>query len=205
MSDVKTHWDSVYRSRAPEQVSWYQAHPQRSAAMIERAAESAGTGIIDVGGGASTLVDFLIARGYEDLTVLDVSGEAITRAKRRLGERAARVTWIEADVTRFEPMRTWDVWHDRAVFHFLIDAPSRAAYRAALYTALRPGGQIVIATFGPHGPQRCSGLEVRRYEPQALHAELGAGLELLESSTELHLTPAGAEQQFVYCRFRRSK
>lgn len=202
MSD-KAHWEDVYRRREPEQLSWYQARPEQSLRLIERAAAAAGRRVIDVGGGAATLIDSLLDLDFAGLAVLDLSGVAIARAKARLGVRAGLVEWFEADVTSFEPPHRWDVWHDRAVFHFLTDPADRRAYGAVLRRALEPAGQVVIATFGPRGPQRCSGLEVVRYSAGSLAGELGPELVLVESAVEAHRTPAGATQEFLYCRLVR--
>ncbi len=158
-----------------------------------------------MGGGASRLVDCLLDRGFTDLTVLDIAQGALARAQERLGDRARAVRWIEADVTRFEPSERREIWHDRAVFHFLTAARDRAAYRRTMIDSLVPGGHAIIATFGPHGPTRCSGLDVVRYSPADLLAALGPGWELVTEREELHRTPGGVEQQFVYGLFRRSK
>jgi SAM-dependent methyltransferase len=201
----KEHWEGVYGGKAPEQVSWFRPHLQRSIEFIEGARLPKDAAIIDVGGGTSTLVDDLLDRGYLDVTVLDISGTAIGRAKSRLGPRAAAVTWLEADITRTElPEHHYDFWHDRAVFHFLRDPSARERYVAAVRRGLKPGGHIVVATFGPSGPERCSGLEVMRYDADELHAEFGAPFRKVASSTETHRTPWGAEQEFVYCYCRIS-
>ncbi len=184
-------------------MSWYQARPVLSLDLIELAGADPEAGAIDVGGGASSLVDELLARGFEDVAVLDVSGVALELAQARLGEKARTVEWIEADVTEFEPGRRWGLWHDRAVFHFLTDPADRNAYRRVLETALDTGGRAVISAFSLRGPERCSGLDVVRYSPESLLAELGGDFELLESRDELHVTPSGAEQAFLYCVLRR--
>jgi SAM-dependent methyltransferase len=199
----KQHWDDVYAQRAADRVSWYRPHLERSLRFVDGAKLAPDAPIIDVGGGASTFVDDLLARGYLDVTVLDLSETALAAAKARLGEHASRVRWICADVTRAElPKRTYLFWHDRAVFHFLADEESRLRYVAAVRTALRPGGHIVVATFGPHGPETCSGLEVLRFTPEAIHAEFGDDFAKIADSTEIHETPWGAEQEFVYCYCR---
>ena len=200
----KAHWERVYAAKAPEQLSWYQPRPEVSLSLIERAGLDSEARIIDVGGGASTLVDALLDRGYKNLTVLDVAEESARRAQARLEERAERVTWVLTDVVEFKPSHPFDLWHDRAVFHFLTDAADRVGYRRALYQSLAPGGQAIIATFGPTGPEKCSGLDVVRYSPEALGEELGPSLQLEESCEELHTTPGGVSQAFVYCRFHRS-
>ncbi len=202
---LKAHWEQAYASRPPEQLGWYRPHLETSLALIAAAGSGAGCALIDVGGGASTLVDDLLARGYGRVTVADISPAALERARRRLGDRAAAVSWIEADITAAElPAAGYDLWHDRAVFHFLTAAPDRAAYLARLRHALAPGGQAVFGVFAPEAPPRCSGLEVRRYTPEGLRDEIGSGFVLLEQRRELHVTPGGVEQSYVYCRFRRS-
>lgn len=199
MADRQQHWESVYRSRAADQVGWFQPHALSSLRLIE---ESAGTGasIIDVGGGASVLVDDLLDAGYRNLTVLDLAEPALAASRARLGARAASVHWIAADITRAElPTAQYDVWHDRAVFHFLTDPADRARYVGQVLKSVKPGGHVIVATFGPGGPLQCSGLDVVRYAPAALHAEFGAPFRLLRHETEIHLTPAGHQQEFVYC------
>ena len=201
--DVKTHWESVYRTKQPDQVSWFQQEPALSLDMIGRATTDETARIIDVGGGASLLVDALLRTGYADITVLDVSAAALAHARRRLGARAASVHWLDADVlTARLGDAAFDVWHDRAVFHFLTSTADRAAYVAQLRATLRPGGHAVIATFADDGPARCSGLEVARYSPETLGAALGADFEPLATAREQHVPPAGASQSFVYGLFR---
>jgi SAM-dependent methyltransferase len=204
--DDKQHWDDVYGSKAPDQVSWYRPHLERSLRFIEEARIPKDAAIIDVGGGTSTLVDDLLDRGYSNLTVLDISRKAIINAKDRLGARATSITWIEADITLVNlPEHWYDFWHDRAVFHFLLDVPARRRYVAAARHAVKPGGHIVVATFGPSGPERCSGLEVMRYLPEEIHAEFGHTFKKVGSSSEVHKTPWGQEQEFVYCYCRMSE
>jgi SAM-dependent methyltransferase len=205
MSNAATpadHWDGVYAARAPDALSWYQAEPALSLELIRRALPPPAR-VLDVGGGTSFLVDHLLARGY-DPGVLDVSGTALALVRARLGPAADRAEWFEADVTGFVSPHVWDIWHDRAVFHFLTQPHDREAYRAALRAATGPGATIVIATFGPEGPERCSGLPTVRYAPAQLAQELGPEYELVDTSWETHRTPAAAAQQFVYCRFTRS-
>lgn len=201
--DRKQHWSDVYSKRAPDRASWYQLRPALSLELIDRAGVDPKAGAIDVGGGTSTLVDELLEQGFANLAVLDVAGPALELARARLGERADQVQWIEADVTEFEPAQQWGLWHDRAVFHFLTDASNRKAYRRALEAGVAPGGFAVISAFSLEGPERCSGLDVVRYSPESLADELGAAFELVESRDEVHVTPTGAEQAFVYCLFRR--
>jgi 2-polyprenyl-3-methyl-5-hydroxy-6-metoxy-1,4-benzoquinol methylase len=201
--DAKTHWEKVYATKEPDAVSWYRPHLETSLALVERAARSHSASIIDIGAGESTLVDDLLARGYENITVLDVSQTALDVTKRRLGLLAQRIKWIVGDITQMqlEPF-AYDVWHDRAVFHFLTSNVQRAAYIRNVAKAVNPGGHVIVSTFGPEGPTTCSGLEVMRYDAESLHGEFGARFQLVESSKELHHTPFGATQQFLYCYCR---
>jgi 2-polyprenyl-3-methyl-5-hydroxy-6-metoxy-1,4-benzoquinol methylase len=201
--DAKAHWETIYTSKAPDAVSWYRPHLETSLALIERAAGSPSASIIDVGGGESTLVDDLLGRGYENITVLDVSQVAIEVTKKRLGRAADQVRWIAADITQvqLEPS-SYDVWHDRAVFHFLTAIEQRVAYVRTVANAVRPGGHVIVSTFGPEGPTKCSGLEIVRYDAESLHNQFGAHFHLLESYKELHRTPFGTTQQFLYCYCR---
>ena len=199
----KAHWESIYGSKAPDQVSWYTPHLGRSLSLIAQAGLAKDAAIVDVGGGASTLVDDLLALDYSNLTVLDISSRAIEAAKARLGARADLVNWVTADITRVElPEHFFDFWHDRAVFHFLLEEAARRRYVEVVRHALKPGGHIVVATFGPSGPEQCSGLDVLRYGADELHAEFGSPFRKVSSSTELHQTPWGSEQEFVYCYCR---
>lgn len=196
----RLHWENVYSTKEPDQVSWYRLHLETSLAFIDRSAASRNARIVDVGGGESTLVDDLLASGYTDLTVLDISPTAIDVTKRRLGQLADRVEWIVADVTSAElPVDAYDVWHDRAVFHFLTAAADRAAYVERVRKSVKPGGYVIIGTFGPEGPEKCSGLNVQRYDADSLHGEFGKRFRLIDSTKELHQTPRGASQQFLYC------
>ncbi|MGQ9371300.1 class I SAM-dependent methyltransferase [Azospirillum sp. ST 5-10] len=198
------HWQGVYSRTASDAVSWHQDHPAASLALIRASGVAPDTRLVDVGGGASTLVDHLLDRGHRAVTVLDIAGAALAVARTRLGVRADAVSWVEADVTAWRPPARYGLWHDRAVFHFLTEAADRDAYRAALDAALEPGGTLVIASFAPDGPDRCSGLPVVRYGPETLAAELGAAYRLEEVVHDDHRTPAGRRQAFVHCRFRRS-
>jgi len=199
----KAHWDAVYADRAPDSVSWYQPHAGQSMRLIAKAGVGPDARIVDIGGGASVLVDDLLQAGHHNVSVLDISGAALARSRSRLGARAVDVTWIEADATAGRlPAGTFDLWHDRAVFHFLIDPVDRLSYLRAMRHALRPGGHVVMATFAEDGPERCSGLPVRRYAPSQLHAQLGDDFELLASEREEHVTPGGAIQRFQYSLFR---
>ena len=199
--EPQAHWDLVYESKPAQNVSWFQPHAQKSLDLIARISVGRDrTCVIDVGGGASTLVDDLLARRAYEVSVLDISSSALAVAKSRLGERAADVRWLVGDITQTElPERQFDIWHDRAVFHFLTDAAQRAAYVAQVRRSVRPGGHVIVAAFGPDGPTHCSGLPVVRYAPDTLHAEFGGAFELVEHSQESHQTPAGGIQQFVYC------
>jgi SAM-dependent methyltransferase len=201
--DTKTHWDKVYTTKAPDAVSWYRAHLETSLALIERAVDARSASIIDVGGGESTLVDDLLLRGYKNVTVLDVSQSAIDLTKGRLGAAAEQVRWLVADITKIElELGAYDLWHDRAVFHFLTDREQRTAYVRQVARSVKPGGHIIVSTFGPEGPTKCSGLEVMRYDAESLHREFGARFRLIESSKEVHHTPFGTTQQFLYCYCR---
>jgi 2-polyprenyl-3-methyl-5-hydroxy-6-metoxy-1,4-benzoquinol methylase len=201
--DAKAHWEKIYETKAPDEVSWYRSHLETSLKLIERAASGKEASIIDVGGGESTLVDDLLARGYENITILDISGAAIEATKKRLGTAAGRVHWLAADITEIElEPRAYDVWHDRAVFHFLTAPEHRIAYIRLASRAVKPSGHVIVSTFGPEGPTKCSGLHVVRYDAVTLHDEFGERFRLEESLKELHQTPSGSTQQFLYCYCR---
>jgi 2-polyprenyl-3-methyl-5-hydroxy-6-metoxy-1,4-benzoquinol methylase len=201
--DWKLHWENLYADKDPDEVGWYQAHPQHSLSLIADTGIGTAASIIDIGGGASTLVDHLLQAGYRDISVLDIARKSIEQAQQRLGDRSQQVTWIEADVTGYSPARTFDIWHDRAVFHFLTHRLDRDSYLETLHNTLKPGGQVIIATFSDSGPSQCSGLDIVRYSPETLSQALGPQLyHLVETLTEEHRTPNGGLQQFVYCRFR---
>lgn len=200
----KDHWEKVYTTKASDTVSWYQPHADTSVALIRATGAALDASIIDVGGGASTLVDDLLALGYTNLTVLDLSSAALAAARQRLGSKASGVRWIEADITQAGlPDRKFDIWHDRAVFHFLTSPEERAAYVQAVFRAVKPGGHVIVASFAEDGPDQCSGLPVMRYRPDELHAEFGEAFALLKHKKEAHHTPTGTVQQFVYCYCRR--
>lgn len=202
--NTKTHWEHIYETKAPNQVSWYQEHAQLSLQYIRKIGIRKTDPIIDVGGGASTLVDDLIADGFQQISILDVSGTALQLARQRLGAKAIDVNWIESDITQADlPHRAYDVWHDRAVFHFLTQPDDRQRYVDTVRHALRPGGHVIVATFASDGPDRCSGLDVMRYSPESLHSEFGEDFELMDSTRESHLPPFGTEQRFIYCYCRR--
>lgn len=200
MLNVAAHWDTVFKTKAPDQVSWYRPHLDLSLELIQRFAADRSASIIDVGAGESTLVDDLLAREYERVTVLDVSHTAIEETKARLKSAADRVRWLVGDITEVAlPEHSFDVWHDRAVFHFMVDERSRHKYVRAVANAVRPGGHVIVSTFGPQGPEKCSGLDVVRYDADSLHREFGRKFRIEESAMEIHRTPWGADQQFVYC------
>jgi 2-polyprenyl-3-methyl-5-hydroxy-6-metoxy-1,4-benzoquinol methylase len=203
--NLKTHWEHIYEKKGPTKVSWYQEHAQFSLQYIRNTGIQTTNYIIDVGGGASTLVDDLIADGFEHITILDISATALNLAQERLGSRGANISWIEADITSANlPYQHYHVWHDRAVFHFLTQATDRQRYVDAVRHAVRSGGHVIVATFAPDGPDHCSGLEVMRYNPDNLHNEFGDGFDLVDSTRETHHTPFGTEQKFIYCYCRRT-
>jgi cyclopropane fatty-acyl-phospholipid synthase-like methyltransferase len=203
MSDLTNHWNSVYATRRVHEVSWYQIRPDTSLHLIAGLGIQADDAIIDIGGGASSLVDHLLDQGFGKLTVLDISDSALNAVKERLGARAATVRWLTGDITRMQPPGPFQLWHDRAVFHFLTTEDERRAYLAALSVALPQGSHAIMATFAEDGPERCSNLPVCRYSPELLAAELGPDFALVESLRETHVTPAQGEQKFIYCCFRR--
>ncbi len=203
MTDKQQHWETVYRTKAADAVSWYRPHLDASLALIGRIAPDHATAVLDVGGGASTLVDDLLARGYRDLSVLDISTEALGVAQTRLGAAADAVTWLAADLLDAPLQKArYDLWHDRALFHFLTSAEHRARYVRQLIHALKPGGHVLIATFAPQGPQQCSGLDVARYDAASLLQALGPAFESVDNMHELHHTPSGVMQPFTYCHCR---
>jgi SAM-dependent methyltransferase len=203
----QAHWENVYTTKSENEVSWFQQSPAPSLELIVQAGATSKSAIIDIGGGASRLVDHLVEQGFEDVTVLDLSGAALAAAKsrleRRLGVRAERVSWIVTDATTFEPVRSYDIWHDRAAFHFLTDANDRAAYIARLGRALKLGGHAIIATFALDGPEKCSGLPVARYDSASLGRTLGAAFKLVHTQRHEHATPWGSRQIFQFSVFKR--
>ncbi len=204
LMERKSHWENVYTTKQPTEVSWYQAHAEKSLELIARTRIGEAAQIIDVGGGASTLVDDLLARNFQNITVLDISAAAIEKAKARLGEQAQQVTWLEADITQAVlPTAHYDVWHDRAVFHFLIDAKDRQSYVERIKRSLKQGGHLIVATFASDGPLRCSGLEIVRYSQHELLNELGSCFELIEAVGEDHPTPSNTTQKFIYHYLRK--
>lgn len=203
MSERRTHWEQVYEKKPPSTVSWFQPEPTLSLQLIENSGVARTDAIIDVGGGASTLVDCLQARGYENLSVLDIAAGALELAKERLGDAAEKVRWHASDVTSFVPPQTYDLWHDRAVFHFLTNPSDREKYVDVLKRAVPKGGHVIIATFAIGGPKKCSGLDVEQYDAPKLLETLGAEFRLLEEACETHITPAKAKQTFSYFRLMR--
>ncbi|HEX2541134.1 MAG TPA: class I SAM-dependent methyltransferase [Caldimonas sp.] len=201
----KSHWETVYETRPADAVSWYAPHLQRSLGYVLRAAQGKASPVIDIGGGESTLVDDLLAEGFSDLTVLDISAKALDVTRDRLGSAAEKVRWLTADLLD-APLeaRRYEVWHDRAVFHFLTTEEQKRRYVARVRHSLMPGGFAIVATFGPEGPAQCSGLPVSRYAAPELHSTFGAPFRLVDSSTEVHTTPWGTPQQFVYCFCRHA-
>jgi 2-polyprenyl-3-methyl-5-hydroxy-6-metoxy-1,4-benzoquinol methylase len=202
-ADRETHWQQVYLNKGEQEVSWTQPSPEPSLGLIGKFAPSRQASIVDIGGGASRLVDALCERGYRDVTVLDLSEAALVTAKRRLGERGASVQWIAADVTDWEPAQPFDIWHDRAALHFLVEASDRRAYLERLGRGVKPGGHAIIATFALDGPEKCSGLPVQRYDAAALSKAVGEAFELVESLAHRHVTPWGALQSFQFSVLRR--
>ena len=207
MNDVsrQRHWVNVYATKGESEVSWFEETPALSLELIRLVGAIRNSGIVDIGGGASRLADGLVSQGFEDVTVLDLSAAALASARARMGDKANRVTWIAADVTTWEPSRTYDVWHDRAAFHFLTDPKDQAAYMTRLRRALRPGGHAIIGTFALDGPERCSGLVVSRHDAGSLAATLGGGFELIDSRRHEHITPWGTPQRFQFSTFRREQ
>ncbi|TXH87281.1 MAG: class I SAM-dependent methyltransferase [Rhodoferax sp.] len=201
----KDHWENVYSTKAEDSVSWFQPHAETSMRLIQTSGLGKDAAILDVGGGASTLVDDLLSAGFGNITVLDLSDAALEASRRRLGDTARRVCWMEGDITQAElKPNSVDIWHDRAVFHFLTSEADRAAYVHQVLRALKPGGHVIMATFGENGPTKCSGLPVMRYAPGSLHAEFGEAFTMLSHEEQLHHTPFGTDQQFIYCMCRKA-
>jgi len=196
------HWNQIYQTQESQEVSWYQRSPDLSLTLITESGVSKDAGVIDVGGGASVLIDCLFEAGYTHLAVLDLSSVALNHSWTRLGARAAAVEWFEADVTSFKPPHRFGLWHDRAVFHFLTAADDRRAYIETLQKTLLPSGSVIIAIFSLNGPSKCSGLDVVRYDEKSIIAELGSEFQLAEFRRETHVTPRRSEQRFSYFRFK---
>ncbi len=202
---ITSHWQQVYETKQVTEVSWFQEHAQQSLALIRASGIGPEASIIDVGGGASTLVDDLLLQNFERITIVDVAESALEESKRRLGPAAARVDWVVGDITVVAlPESAYDFWHDRAVFHFLVEPSHRAAYVAAALRALRPSGYLMIATFADDGPTRCSGLPTMRYSSGQLHAQFGSSFRLVTQTREIHQAPSGTAQAFTYCLLRKS-
>lgn len=202
--DRKQHWDALYASRSPIDVSWYQADPVLSLELILATGARQDARILDVGGGTSVLVDRLALVGFCALAVLDISSCALAHVRQRLGARANQIEWIEADVLQFRPPHVYDVWHDRAVFHFLTDAEERRQYMQVLNETLVSSGSVIVAAFTLDGPESCSDLEVVRYDAAGLCAEFGPGFVLMQHAVETHITPDGRPQKFGFYRFNRA-
>ncbi len=201
MFNRKTHWENIYQDNAPQDVSWHQQEPFLSLQFIQNTGLRLDEPIIDVGGGASLLVDYLLSSGYLDIGVLDISEHALANTKTRLGEATRKINWYAIDITKFKPPRQYALWHDRAVFHFLTAEPEREQYIQVLNQSLRTGGHLIIAAFATGGPQKCSGLDIVQYNKSRISAELGQGFDLVEEADELHITPTNVEQKFSYFRF----
>lgn len=200
-SERKDHWEHVYRDKSPLEVSWFQKKPVLSLELIKHTGIDKNAAVIDIGGGASTLVDYLLSEAYTNISVLDISSIALQHAQQRLGNRANSVYWIVADITSFKTPAKYMLWHDRAVFHFLTERADRQAYVSVLRDSLRPGGHVIIAAFGIGGPVKCSGLDIVQYDADKLKEELGEGFALVEEVSEIHHTPDAREQLFGYFRF----
>ena len=202
-SNQQAHWENVYQTKGERDVSWFQETPEISLDLIRATGVDAAASIVDIGGGASRLVDALLDGGYRSVTVLDLSDKALATSRARLGVRAAQVNWVVADVTNWPPTSTFDVWHDRAAFHFLTEPQDRRAYGECLRKAVRPGGHVIVGTFAPDGPERCSGLPVVRHDHTTIAEVLGSSFKLAEGRRHEHKTPGGAIQRFQFSRFRR--
>ncbi|CAI2934778.1 class I SAM-dependent methyltransferase [Aminobacter niigataensis] len=201
--DRKSHWDTIYGTKAEDDVSWFQKMPEPSMTLLSLAGATPGQAIIDIGGGASHLVDALLDQGFGDVSVLDISQAALEANKARLGAAAQEVHWICSDATAWQPARHYDVWHDRAAFHFLTDPADQAGYMSALKQALVPGGHAIIGTFAPDGPEKCSGLPIVRHDAQSIGRLLGSGFELVDSCRHEHKTPWDSVQHFQFGTFRK--
>ncbi|WP_050401678.1 class I SAM-dependent methyltransferase [Bradyrhizobium embrapense] len=202
-SDRQSHWQAVYLTKGEQQVSWSQADPQPSLRLIEQIAPRRDASIIDIGGGASRLVDALLARDFHDLTVLDLSEAALASARQRIGAAGAAVRWVADDAAAWQPQQAFDIWHDRAAFHFLVAEGDRAAYLERLHRGVKAGGHAVIGTFALDGPEKCSGLPVQRYDPETLSRTIGPAFELIAHEAHRHVTPWGATQSFQFSVLRR--
>lgn len=197
----KEHWENVYKDKSSHDVSWYQKEPLLSLELIKNSKLTLDEAIVDVGGGASVLIDHLQEKGYINLAVLDISNNALLSAKNRLGDKADKVNWYEADITQFNSPQTFSLWHDRAVFHFLTNKQDREKYVEVLKKSLKPGGHLIIAAFSIGGPEKCSGLDIVQYDENKMSAALGDDFKLLESRSETHVTPTDKEQRFTYFHY----
>lgn len=201
MPDKKAHWEKVYDSKSPLEVSWHQAEPTISLQLIRNTRISLDQPVIDIGGGASTLVDHLCAENYSNIGVLDISAKALSYAQERLGSRASKIEWYEEDITSFNPPHPFSVWHDRAVFHFLTEESDRKNYIKTMKQSLKPNGHLIIAAFAIGGPEKCSGLDIVQYNAEKLSAEIGKNFDLIEQISEVHVTPGNQQQNFLYFHF----
>jgi SAM-dependent methyltransferase len=203
--DMQQHWSEVYQAKTPDNVSWYQERPELSLSLIEKTGLSKSARIIDVGAGASTLADYLLSLDYRELSLLDISPESLDISKKRLGEKANEIKWLVGNITTVTlPKAAYDIWHDRAVFHFLIEESQRLAYLQQVKQSLAAKGHLIMATFASDGPEQCSGLNVMRYDTDTLRNFFGADFALLSSNYESHITPWASEQKFLYCHFQRN-
>jgi len=200
----KDHWENIYTSKSAKEVSWYAPHLEKSLELILDLNLPKDSAIIDIGGGASTLPDDLLSHGFNNVTVMDISAKALQAAKDRIGAKSKQITWLEADVTTADLKSTYHLWHDRAVFHFLTDPADRKRYLHTLKNSLIPKGYVLMATFGPNGPLKCSGLEIVRYSPENLHEQFGGDFKMIKQFTEIHKTPFHTEQEFIYCLFKKT-
>ena len=204
MKERKQHWDKIYATKQPREMSWSQEYPSTSLDFVHQAHLDKHAHIIDIGGGNSKLVDFLLEEGFENISVLDISEEALNKTKQRLGDKAAKIHWIVCDVTEFQPTDTYDFWHDRATFHFLTTEPQIVQYLSAARHAVKENGYVTIGTFSEDGPKKCSGLDVRQYSEETLVSEMADGFKKIKCITEEHKTPSNVSQHFLFCSFRRS-
>ena len=199
----KDHWENVYKKKSPIEVSWYQSKPSISLSIISSLSIEKDENLIDVGGGASTLVDYLLEEGFKNISILDLSSNALEQAKKRLGEKSKLVNWQAEDVTNYSPKKTYSLWHDRAVFHFLTERSDKEKYKKVLESSVRVGGYVIIAAFSIGGPKKCSGLDIVQYDAEKIRRELGQNYKLIEEKSESHVTPDGKEQLFGYNVFTK--
>ena len=205
ISETKSHWEHIYATKAPDEVSWFQTYPRTSMEFVDLFNLSADARIIDIGGGDGNLVDALLEKGFTNITVLDICAHAIERAKARLGERASLVKWIVSDINEFEPTETYDFWHDRAAFHFLTTEALVRNYVETAQRAIRPGGYFVLGTFSKRGPKKCSGLDIRQYSRAAMNAVFSQYFRRIKCKEETHITPFQTAQNFLFCSFQRRR